>query len=165
MSESLGDILAHGRHTVLMNVRPNTVLAIAGVLVAALALVAVLLSAQRQHTDFDEDTPEGVAQLYVVSLIKGNDEVALRLLDPELGCSLPLETYTPAQASIVLVSSEVDSASTSLSNNGDTATVVLDITELDSGSPSWSHRETFELSKTDGNWRIVGEPWPVYGCE
>ena len=156
MSESLGDILAHGRHTVLMNVRPNTVLAIAGVLVAALALVAVLLSAQRQHTDFDEDTPEGVAQLYVVSLIKGDDEVALRLLDPELGCSLPFA----AERILATIS-----ASTSSSNNGDTATVALDITELDSGPPSWSHRETFELSKTDGNWRIVGEPWPVYGCE
>ena len=92
MSESLGDILAPGRHTVLMKVRPNTVLAITGLAVVVLALVAALLSGQRQRSDFDEATPEGVAQLYVVSLIKGNDEVALRLLDPELGCSLPLET-------------------------------------------------------------------------
>ena len=45
MSESLGDILAPGRHTVLMKVRPNTVLAITGLAVVVLALVAALLLA------------------------------------------------------------------------------------------------------------------------
>ena len=164
MSESLGDILAPGRHTVLMKVRPNTVLAITGLAVVVLALVAALLSGQRQRSDFDEATPEGVAQLYVISLIRGDGEQALQLMDPALGCSTPLDYYAPPQASIALVDSEIQAGSQS-AENGTSAKVVLEITETEGGFSTWSHRETLELRQVEGDWRITGEPWPIYNCE
>lgn len=140
-----------------MSARPNVVLAVVAGLVVVLAVVAGLLTARREPPVLDLTTPAGTVQKYVLAITDNDDEAAIALLDPDLGCKAPLNTYHPERASIAVVSTKI---------SGQRASVVLDITEYGNGPfDSWSHRETFELAARDSGWIITGNPWPVYSCK
>lgn len=141
-----------------MRSRPNLVLAIVAGLVVVLAVVAWAVASRREPPKLDPTTPEGIVQTYILALVDGDDEAAVARLDPSLGCSSPLPgTYLTRPVSLTLVSSRT---------TGQDAVVVFDITEHgDSPFDSWSHRETFQLSRSGSAWLIVGNPWPVYGCK
>lgn len=140
-----------------MSTRPNLVLAVVAGLVVVLAVLAGLLTARREPPALDLATPEGTVQTYVLAVTGGDDEAAVALLDPELGCKVPLNTYRPERASIAVVGTKI---------SGERATVTLDITEYGTGLlDSWSHREVFELISQDSGWIITGTPWPVYSCK
>lgn len=141
-----------------MRNRPNLVLAVVAGLVVALAVVAWLVAGRREPPRLDPTTPEGVVQTYILALVDGDDAAAVASLDPKLGCRAPLPvTYLMRPVSLTLVSSRA---------TGQDAVVVFDVTEYgDSLFDSWSHRETFNLSRSDSAWLISGTPWPIYGCK
>ena len=141
-----------------MRNRPNLVLAVVAGLVVALAVVAWFVAGRREPPRLDPTTPEGVVQTYVLSLVDGDEEAAVAHLDPKLGCKTPLPgTYLMRPVSLTLVSSKT---------TGEDAVVVFDVTEYgDSLFDSWSHRETFNLTRSESTWLIGGNPWPIYGCK
>ena len=93
-----------------------------------------------------------------MAFVEGDDDQAVALLDPALGCSAPLrDVYRPSRVSLSVVSSKI---------TGEEGVVVLDVTEYSGGLfDSWSHREDFYLIRADGSWLITGNPWPVYSCK
>lgn len=142
-----------------MNSRPNLVLAVVAAVVVVLAVVAAVVTSTRRPPDLDASTPAGTVQLFVLAVIDGDDEEAVALLDPALGCRAPLSKVDrPVRVSLAVAGARTD---------GDRATVVLDITEHGSGGmlDSWSHREAYELRQRGPGWMITSQPWPVYGCE
>ena len=134
------------------------VLAVVVGLVVILAVVAGLLATRREPVTLDPTTPEGSVQTFVLAVIEGDDEVAVALLDPDLGCTAPLrEIYRPSRVSMAVVGTK---------STAQEATVVLDVTEYGEGPfSSWSHREVYDLLVKDSGWMITGHPWPVYGCK
>ncbi len=141
-----------------MRNRPNLVLAIVAALVTVMAIVAWTVSAMRKPPELDLTTPAGTVQAYIAALAANDDESAVALLDPKLGCKAPLpEQYLTGRVSASLTSSkEADGR----------ATVAFDVTQYgDAPFDSWSQREVFELVRTDSGWLITGEPWPIYSCE
>lgn len=141
-----------------MSTRPNLVLAIVTAGVVLLAVVAGLLSATRDAPKPDPATADGVAQLFVLAAIEGDDDVASGYLAPSVGCTPPfLERSRPEAISMYVASSSV---------TGDRATVQIDITEMDGGMyGSYTHRESFHLERDGGSWLLTEIPWPVYYCE
>lgn len=141
-----------------MKTRPNLVVAAIAAIVIVLAIVTGVLVSNREQPQLDLSTPEGTVQAFVLAVADGDDEAAIKMLDPKLGCKAPLANFSrPTRASVTVVSSKT---------NGATATVILDITEYGDGIlNSWSHRETFQLRSTGTGWLISGEPWPVYSCK
>lgn len=142
-----------------MRARPNVVLLVIAVLVAALAVIAALVAANRTPPSPDLGTPEGVVQEYVIAVLDGDQERMETFLDPALGCEAPFPFFTqPRPASLSVVSTRV---------SGSSATVVVEITEGGGGplpGGSSTHRETFSLVSRDGRWLIAGNPWPIYEC-
>ena len=141
-----------------MRNRPNLILAVVAGLVVLLAVVAWFVAAKREPPRLDPTTPEGTVQTYILALVDGDDEAAVVHLDPDLGCKAPLPgTYLMRPVSLTLVSSRT---------TGQDAVVVFDVTEYgDSPFDSWSHRESFELTRSGSDWLISGNPWPIYGCK
>ncbi len=124
-----------------------------------LAVVAAVVAALRPTPHFDKSTPEGTAQLFVSAVVNDDDQGAVELLDPTLGCGTPLrDVYRPTSVSMSVVD---------VTRDGDTARVVLYVTEQGSGGllDSFSHNETYDLKADNGGWLITGLPWPVFSCK
>jgi len=147
-----------GSEAGLSRVPPNAVLGVVAALVVVLAVVTALLTTQRERPELDPGTPEGTVQIFILAFVEGDDDQAVALLDPALGCSAPLrDVYRPSRVSLSVVSSKI---------TGEEGVVVLDVTEYSGGLfDSWSHREDFYLIRADGSWLITGNPWPVYSCK
>lgn len=141
-----------------MTNRPNLVLAVVAGLVVALAVIAGLLTATREPPELDPATPEGTVQLFVLAVIDGEDEKVVDYLDPALGCRAPLpEVYRPSRISMAVAES---------TTTGQTARVVLDVTEQAGGFlDSSTHREVFDLRADGDGWILTGHPWPIFSCK
>ena len=142
-----------------MRARPNLVLAGVVGVIAILMVVSAVVAATRTSTPADPATPAGTVQLFVTAILDGEDEAAVALLDPALGCRVPIPQrgLSGSGASFAIAGTRV---------YGDRASVEIDVTEYRNGGPfdANSHRETFQLVAHDGGWLITGEPWPVYFC-
>ncbi len=142
-----------------MKERPNLVLAVVAGIVVLLAVVAGFLAVNRRAPDLDPSTPDGTVQLFVLAMLEGDDEEAVRFLDPSLGCEAPLpDVYRPEGATMTLVDTEV---------RGDTAEVTVDITEQTGVGMfgSWTHRETLRVRADGDRWLIQRDSWPIYSCK
>ncbi len=139
-----------------MKARPNLVLLIVAGLVLALVVTAAVVSARRSTPEPDRATPDGTVQIFIRALYDRDDETAVSLLDPELGCETPLQFYLPDAVRVGVVN---------VTTTADRATVIVEITEDSGIAESWSHRETYRLERRDGTWLITGEPWPIYSCQ
>lgn len=141
-----------------MKSRPNAVLAVTAVLVAAMAVAALLLTTLRKAPEPDLATPEGTVQAYLTAIADHDDARAVELLDPELGCSAPLpEGFRQDGMAASLVSTRTD---------GDRATVVVELTNYSGDAlSSWSERIEFRLVDRGAGWLLTGDVWPYFGCE
>jgi hypothetical protein len=142
---------------------PRTILWAA--LGALVALVAILLVADavRGPTVLDPATPEGVVQGYVQQLLEGDRLAARAYLSDALQrrCSSSdvRRAWVPEGTTVSLGDVDVD---------GGEARVTVLVRSLAGperlGGTGEATTETFELVQQDGEWRITGEPWPVYEC-
>ena len=140
-----------------MTARPNLVLLVVAGLVLVLLVVAGLAADTRDAPELDRATPHGTVQPFLRAGLGGGDGEVVALLAPARGCPAPLEIYVGDAARVGVVSVAV---------RGDTATVVVEITEQSGVGvlDSWTHRESYRLTR-DGDWLITGDPWPVFSCE
>lgn len=140
-----------------MKSRPHLVLVIVAAAVVALAVLAGVLSANRELPTLDPTTPEGTAQLFVIAVTQADGDAALDYLDPALRCKAPLLWDHPRDGlSMTVAGSNI---------TGERATVHLDVTES-TGAPfsTYQHREEFKLRRNGESWLLSEVPWPVYGC-
>lgn len=135
------------------------VLALAGVVVAAGALAAVL----RSPAQLPPGSPEAVVQRYLQAVLAGDHERAARHLAHELAAACD-----PA----VLRSPRLDRAMRATLEDvhraGGRAEVQVRV-HTDAGSgplgvDTYSHVETYVLTEKLGDWRLVEPPWPLYHC-
>lgn len=140
-----------------MNRRPNLVLAAVLITVLIIAAVTWVAAVNRPETPLSQGTPEGAAQLYVLAIVEADDDAAVKLLDPDLGCKAPLSPYHPQRVSVAVVNTKIVD---------DHATVVLEITKYDDALFGGNtYQEVFELVQVDSGWVVTGIPWPGYVCK
>lgn len=144
-----------------MSASPNRVLAVIVAVAAVLAVIAGVVAANRSAPVLDPETPDGIVLMYLRALLERDNETAADLLSASSDCDADDigAAYVPDSARLVLVETSED---------GDAARVTVEITESGSGpfgGDGYSHEEFFTLERTAGEWRITGEPWPMYFCQ
>lgn len=143
-----------------MTSRPNRILAVVVGVIAAIGIVAGVLSATRQVPRYDRATPEGVVQAYLTAVIRGDHQQAVDLLTAQSSCTAEDldRAYIPEDVRVLLRDTEVE---------GDTAQVKVEVV-MPSGGPlegsEYAERHTFGLTRTGDGWLITGAPWPMYEC-
>lgn len=127
-----------------------------------LAVIAAVATSGRSSSELPADSPEATVQAYLEAILD-RDVSALDRLEADTDCETSDITQAPIpdSARAVLVEVDVD---------GDQATIEVEISESSAGSPfdtyEFVHDEVFVLEQDDdGEWRITGAPWPLYGCE
>jgi hypothetical protein len=143
-----------------MGGRPNRILAIVVGAMVVLAAVVVVLSANRSTADYDPGTPEGTVQAYLQAVTTGDYAEAATFLAPSSDCDVEDldRAGTPDSARVYLVGTETE---------GETTTVTVEVT-LPSGGPldtESSETHLYRLTRSGGDWRLTGTPWPLYFCE
>lgn len=141
-----------------MNTRANLGLGAVTLTVVATGVVAAIVVSNEPDHHFEPGTPQGVVERYTSALVTGDPATATDLLDPQLGCSLEdlRDAYYPGRTAVVYRATET---------GVNTARVTVEITRVGEGPvDAVSHEETFQVRNFDGEWRIAGEPWPVYFC-
>jgi hypothetical protein len=139
--------------------RPNRVLVVVVAAIALVAVAAAVLTARRATT-YGAGTPEGVVQRYVTAVVDGDHQSAAALLSPQSPCTIgDLDrSRVPEGARVTLLSTRV---------TGATAQVEIEVVAASGdlfGGDGFSDRHTLRLARSGTDWRIVGEPWPLYGC-
>jgi hypothetical protein len=141
--------------------RPNRILAIVVGAIVVLATAVVTVSAKSSTADYDPGTPEGTVQAYLRAVTSGDYAEAATFLDPAGDCDV--EDLDRAggsdSARVYLVRTGVE---------GDTATVTVDVTRPSGGpldTAEYTETHLFRLTRSDGDWRLSGTPWPLYNCE
>lgn len=142
-----------------MTTRPSRVLAIMVGLVVLVVVLVVVLAANRSVTGHDLSTPEGVVQAYVAAVVDGDSDQAAGLLSDDSPCGVgDLDgAYVPELDRVVLLDSDVD---------GDSASVDIEtvVAEGPFGAFDFTERHTLRLERSGTDWRIAGQPWPLYEC-
>jgi hypothetical protein len=140
--------------------RANVVLAVVVGVIALVAVVAGVLAATRHVATYGAGTPQGVVQRYLTAVVDGDTAAAARLLAADSLCNVDDldRAYVPDGVQVVLRDSKVD---------GNTARVRVDV-EMSTEGPlntfEYTEEHTFRLTRAGQDWRISGEPWPMYGC-
>lgn len=139
--------------------RPNRVL-VAVVLAIALVAVAAAVLTARRAPSYGAGTPQGVVQRYVRAVVDGDHQAAAALLAPQGPCTIADldRSSVPEGARVTLLGTEV---------TGATAQVRVEVVAGSGdlfGGDGFSDQHTLRLARSGGDWRIVGEPWPLYGC-
>ena len=139
---------------------PNRILAVVVGAIAVITVFAGVFSATRPVTDHDRATPEGTVQEYVSAVVEGDPQRAIALLGPDAACTV--EDLDRAHRSddvrVVLRDTHVD---------GDIARVEVEMI-ISTGGPfdssEYGEEHTFRLTRAGDEWRITGEPWPMFAC-
>lgn len=142
----------------MSNQRANRVL---GLVVAAISIVAIIavLAIKETTPQLDANTPEGTVQQYLQSVSTRDFDSAITYLAIDTKCKLEDFDQAYIQDSIRISLSEA-------SVTGSSASVKVNI-ETSSGGPfsgSYTEPQAFRLTKSDGEWKIAGIPWPTYQC-
>lgn len=129
-------------------------------LVAVLTVVAVVVSSNRQPTEFDPASPEGTVQTYLRAVFDGRSEEAAALLAADSPCgAVDLDrTYVPDPMRVVLLGTTTET---------DRAWVHVRIMPPDAEplAPQESGEEqTFRLVRSGDGWALAGVPWPMFDC-
>lgn len=127
----------------------------------ALVVLTIVLLAVRSPASFEPGTPEHTVQQYLQAVLDGDERRAATYFSEESRCSAEDFRYgTPVRnVRITLVDSE---------DFGDEAEVTVrirfDETAIDRLA-SYDREEFFRLASEGGEWKLVGEAWPIYFCE
>ena len=138
--------------------------AVALLTVTALGSLLINRANQRQP---DLSTPDGVVTAYIQAIQAGDADTAWNLLAPERVQQPPLKTgNTKEQFQSQVQSNRRQSSSririSSVTTSGDTATVVVEITQTsgDLFSGAYSHFETVTLRREGASWLITSDAYP-----
>ena len=139
---------------------PNQLLLLVLGIVITLTIVVVLMSSNKGVEKWDPITPQGVVQGYLSAVIQDETEKASSYFDSKSECDVKDidRAYVPEDVRIHLLKVQI---------MGDRASIKVNI-EIPTGDPFSSFRSeshSLRLGQTDGVWKLLGVPWPMYGCE
>ena len=142
--------------------RPALVLGVIATLVIAVLVIAAVGGALRSASPPDSSTPEGVTQVYLQAVFDHDFTAAVALYSEQLAsCDVAdfRSSWVPESLTATLDDVQM---------RGDTATVRVRLRSVAGppplGGDGYSSVETFTLAREGAQWRITGEPWPVYDC-
>lgn len=148
-----------------MGASSNRWLLVAGVVLAGLVGLSVLVGVLGEdEQEFDEGTPEATVQRYVRALADEDAAVITSLLSADLQqrCDLVnIRNYLsrPDDNDLRVVLRETDV-------RDGTAMVRVSVTERYDSGPfdggGYTHDETFDLERVNGDWLFSSPPWPIF---
>ena len=138
----------------------NQVLAIIAILTLGLALVAALITASQDKKQYSANSPEGVVQNFLNSIIEGRNEDAARYFSSTSLCDATDidRSWMPENVRVNLSSSKVE-------GNKAFIEVAIDVSSDKLFGDFYTEKHNFRLAQESGQWRILGIPWPLYSCE
>ena len=139
---------------------PNKILLLVFGTVIVLTLIVVIISSRKGIEKWEPTTPQGVVQAYLTALINGDTDKAFVHLDPESKCDLQDldRSYIAERIRISLSKSQIVGDRASI-------TVTAEVPTGDPFSNFMTESHTLRLAQTEGNWKLIGVPWPMYDCE
>lgn len=146
-------------YSLSVRANPNRVLAIAlGVMILIVGTLAVL-SSTRSAVVLDKGTPAGAIQVYLKTLLSGQNAQTAKMFSPESKCTVGDidRAYVLHTTRVILIDSHIQ---------GTTSEVRVRV-EIPSGGPFGdfaSEDHSFQLAKINGSWLITGIPWPLFDC-
>ena len=136
--------------------------AFAGVIVAVL-IVGAVVGGLRNPDVLPADSPQGVVQAYLQALFDRDFAQAREYLDSEAAAACTAAAYRDAWIPESLTASLDE-----ISVDGTTAEVTVRLRSVTAPGPfssgAYSSLETFTLQRQDDQWRITGDPWPIWDC-
>jgi hypothetical protein len=148
---------AYGGHVAAR--RQTIILSVVTAVIVALAVVALVFSVGSNVTDYDDSSPEGVAQSYLTASFDGDFDRAAEFFETGSTCDADDLDRAFIQDSVRISLVEV-------SVDGDRARVRISA-EIPSGGPLggfYGEEHTLRLVRIDDQWRLTGVPWPLYDC-
>jgi hypothetical protein len=138
--------------------RANRILLAAVGAIVLTVLLAALFATQRTDAEYPSGTPVGVVQSYLTAIADHDTSTAFELLADSTHCTF----YDLASAHLP------DSFRADLGEHTQSATtarVTVRITESDDDpfGTGWEHDEAFTLVREGDQWRLSGDPWPLWG--
>lgn len=138
----------------------NRILAVIVGFTLILAAVAALLTSSREVKELSPNSPEGVVQLFLKAVIEGKSEDAADYFSATTTCDASDidRSWMPETVRVNLADQEI---------TGDRAFIEITV-DISSGGPFddyYVETHNYRLAQEDGNWRILGIPWPLYSCE
>lgn len=125
------------------------------------AVVGGTVAALRPPPEFESGTPEAVVQGYLQAVFEGDAAAAEAYLSDSSAChAADIERALGEEsARVVLRDTRVEDAK---------AQVRVEMV-FSSGGPfdtyEYSQNRTFFLGREGDDWKITGQPWPVFSCE
>lgn len=138
---------------------PNRILGIIVALIALASVLVVVISLNKPVQDFDQNSPEGVVQSYLLDIFDGRYDSAVNYLEANTKCEASDldRAFVPKNVRINLLEVMIDDSS---------ARVKFQI-ETPSGAPLdsyYTEEQVIRLVKENQDWEITGIPWPLYDC-
>lgn len=138
---------------------PNRILGIIVALIALASVLVVVISLNKPVQDFDQNSPEGVVQSYLLDIFNGKYDSAVNYLEANTKCEASDldRAFVPKNVRINLLEVMIDDSS---------ARVKFQI-ETPSGAPLdsyYTEEQVIRLVKENQDWEITGIPWPLYDC-
>lgn len=138
---------------------PNRILGIIVALIALASVLVVVISLNKPVQDFDQNSPEGVVQSYLLDIFDGRYDSAVNYLEANSKCEASDldRAFVPKNVRINLLEVMIDDSS---------ARVKFQI-ETPSGAPLdsyYTEEQVIRLVKENQDWKITGIPWPLYDC-
>lgn len=138
---------------------PNRILGIIVALIALASVLVVVISLNKPVQDFDQNSPEGVVQSYLLDIFDGKYDSAVNYLEANTKCEASDldRAFVPKNVRINLLEVMIDDSS---------ARVKFQI-ETPSGAPLdsyYTEEQVIRLVKENQDWKITGIPWPLYDC-
>ncbi len=137
-----------------MRVQRSVLLLVGGAIALLLAgVIVTLLVTGAPETVYPEDSPEGTVATYLRLLEDGEVEQAYALVSMRIDREQfrqQFSNWSERSHRVTLVRSSTD---------GDSATVVVDISTFSGGAfgaSDQTNRQTFTLRRQNGSWRITG---------
>jgi hypothetical protein len=140
--------------------RSRTILLIAMVVIALIAVLAAVLSGREVET-LDSGSPEGVVQEYLQAVLDGDEVTAHGFLSAEFAQKCSLDEF----GRFGFVEDNVRVVLREVSLDGEAARVEVSITESGGlGDGGWTDDVTFRLERSGETWVITRAPWPYGDC-
>ena len=144
--------------------RPAGLLWALAALAAAALVIGAIANVLHSPTPLAAGSPEQVVQAYLQAVFDGDYSDAREYLaeDVARSCSTAdfRQAWIPQSLTAALEDVRVD---------GDTVEVVVRLRTEPGPDPfgidDFASQEMFVLAQRQGQWRIEGDPWPVWSCE
>ena len=138
---------------------PNRVLLVIIGVLGLIAVAVLALTVGRNVEEFDLDSPEGVAQVFLKAAFDGDFDEAAAFFSTDSECDA-------TDLDRAFIQEDVRVSLVEVTTTGDKGTVRINA-EIADGSPFGGYYEeqhSLRVVREDDSWKLTGIPWPLYDC-